>query len=115
MQTRIRELRQEKHMSQKYLAGRIGVSQTTLSKIEKGTTTPDALLLVSLSRFFQVSTDYILCLSDERISADELLLNNMHNFKQYKRIISMYQKMNSNQRDYFYAFLSSMFGETDGT
>lgn len=108
MKTRIRELRLEKNLTQKVLGESLGATQTMLSKIENGTSIPDALLLVNLSRFFKVSTDYILYLSEERTNADSLLADNMHNLKKYQRLISLYQKMNHKQQGDCFAFLSSM-------
>ena len=105
MKTRIKELRLEKKLTQK-----VGANQTMLSKIETGSSIPDALLLIDLSRFFHVSTDYILYLSEERTNADSLLADNMHNLKKYQRLISLYQKMNNEQQGDFYTFLSSMLG-----
>ena len=70
MKTRIKELRLEKNLTQQTLAKYLGTNQTTLSKIECGLAIPDAMLLISLSNLFHVSTDYILCLSEERLSAD---------------------------------------------
>ena len=115
MKTRIKELRLEKHLTQKILAEYLGANQTTLSKIENGASIPDALLLIDLSRFFRVSTDYILYLSDERTNADSLLADNMHNLKKYQRLISLYQKMNNKQQGDFYSFLCSMLGISEDT
>lgn len=108
MKTRIKELRLEKNLTQKGLSEYLGATQTMLSKIENGISTPDALLLINLSRFFNVSTDYILYLSEERTSADSLLADNMHNLKKYQRLISLYRKMNNKQQGDCYTFLSSM-------
>ena len=113
MKTRIKELRLEKKLTQKVLAEYLGANQTTLSKIENGTSTPDAMLLIDLSRFFRVSTDYILYLSYERTNADSLLADNMHNLKKYQRLISLYQKMNNKQQGDCYTFLCSMLGVSD--
>lgn len=108
MKTRIKELRLKKNLTQKALGDRLGANQTTLSKIENGISTPDAMLLIALSQFFHVSTDYILCLSDEWTNADSLLANNMYNLKKYQRLISLYQKMNHKQQEDCYTFISSM-------
>ena len=113
MKTRIRELRLEKHLTQKILAEHLGANQTTLSKIENGASIPDAMLLIDLSRIFRVSTDYILYLSEERTNADSLLADNMHNLKKYQRLISLYQKMNNKQQGDFYSFLCSLLGIPD--
>ena len=113
MRTRIKELRLEKHLTQKILAEHLGANHTTLSKIENGASIPDAMLLIDLSKFFRVSTDYILYLSEERTNADSLLADNMHNLKKYQRLMSLYQKMNNKQQGDFYSFLCSMLGISD--
>lgn len=52
MKTRIQELREEKNLSQTNLALKIGTTQATLSKIENGTSTPDAGLVILIADFF---------------------------------------------------------------
>lgn len=113
MKTRIKELRLEKKLTQQALAERLGINQTSLSKIECGASTPDALLLIDLSRFFHVTTDYILLLSEERLTADYLLENNMRNLKKYQHFVTLYQKMNQKQQGDCYNFLRSMLDLND--
>lgn len=108
MKTRIKELRLEKKMTQQALAEQLGINQASLSKIECGASTPDALLLIDLSRFFHVTTDYILFLSEERLTADGLLADNLCNLKKYQHLITIYQKMTQKQQTDFYNFLCSM-------
>lgn len=108
MKTRIKELRMEKNLTQQTLANYLGVNQTTLSKLECGLSTPDAMLVISASRFFQVSTDYVLYLSEERLSADLLLADNMHLLKKYQHLISLYQKLTPRQQKDCYNFLCSI-------
>lgn len=112
MKTRIKELRLEKNLTQQTLAKHLGVNQTTLSKLECGLATPDAMLITSLSRFFHVSTDYVLYLSEERLSADLLLADNMHHIKKYQHLISLYRKMTPTQQKNLYGFLSSILNDT---
>ena len=107
MKTRIKELRLEKKMTQQALAKKMGINQASLSKIECGAATPDALLLIDLSRFFHVTTDYILLLSEERLTADCLLADNLCNLKKYQHLITIYQKMTQKQQVDFYNFLCS--------
>lgn len=113
MKTRIKELRLEKKLTQQALAEQLGINQTSLSKIECGASTPDALLLADLSRFFHVTTDYILLLSEERLAADSLLADNMCNLKKYQHLITIYQKMTRKQQGDFYNFLCSMLGMSE--
>lgn len=68
---RIKELREKSGMSQLSLATKVGCSQNTISKIEKGECDPKASILVEMSKFFGVSVDYLLGLDDIDTS-DEL-------------------------------------------
>lgn len=113
MKTRIKELRLERKLTQRTLANYLGINQTTLSKLECGLSTPDAMLVVSVSRFFQVSTDYVLYLSEERLSADLLLADNMHLLKKYQHLISVYQKLTPRQQKDCYNFLCSILDERE--
>lgn len=62
--TRIYHLRDYRCMTNRELAGRIGISESQLSRIERGkTATVSSDILTGLSREFQVSADYILGLS----------------------------------------------------
>lgn len=108
MKTRIKELRLEKNLTQQALAKHLGINQTTLSKLERESSVPDAALLIDLSRFFHVSVDYILFQSEARLNADYFLADNMHYLKKYKHLIAIYQKMNYKQQGYCYNFLCSM-------
>lgn len=70
MQTRVKELRERKKMSQLNLAVRIGSSQNMISKIEKGESDPSGSLLLEMSELFGVSVDYILGRSGEKFTAE---------------------------------------------
>lgn len=64
MYTRVKELREQKRVSQMTLATRIGCSQNTISKIEKGECDPKASILIEMSKYFGVSVDYLLGVCD---------------------------------------------------
>lgn len=66
MKNRIRELRKERGMNQEVLADMVGSSQQTISKVERNTESLDIGLLIEISDFFGVTTDYMLCLSEEK-------------------------------------------------
>jgi transcriptional regulator with XRE-family HTH domain len=57
---RIKELRKQKKMTQKSLAGHLQIADSTLSYWETGKYEPDNESLKKLSRFFHVPIDYIL-------------------------------------------------------
>lgn len=64
IETRIRELRAEKNLSQLGLAKHIGVSQKAIDYWERGINEPKASYIVALCDFFDVSADYLLCRND---------------------------------------------------
>ena len=61
----IKDLRESQEMSQYELAKALQVSQSAVAKWELGKTEPTASALISISKFFKVSTDYLLELEDE--------------------------------------------------
>lgn len=64
MKNIIKDLRKEKGLTQMQLAIQLQIDQTTVSKWELGKAIPDTAMLITLSRFFDVSTDYLLGNSD---------------------------------------------------
>ena len=56
----IQSLRKAKGISQEELAERVGVSRQAVSKWESGQSIPDLEKIISLSDFFEVTTDYLL-------------------------------------------------------
>ena len=61
---RIYELRKESGLSQQALAKKINVTQKSIDFWEKGINEPKASYIISLAKFFQVSSDYLLGLED---------------------------------------------------
>lgn len=57
---RIKSLRTEKGLTQEKLAESLGISVEYVGKIERGKRTPSLDLVIAMSKFFHVSTDYIL-------------------------------------------------------
>ena len=62
---RIKQLREERGMSQVRLSMELGVSQETVSAYENGKHYPSVQSLMKLSEIFGVSCDYILGLSEQ--------------------------------------------------
>ena len=64
IENRIRELRKNHSMSQEALGAIINTTQQTVSKMEKSTFAISTDLLINMSYYFNVTTDYILGISD---------------------------------------------------
>lgn len=63
---RLRELRIEQEYSQESLAKRLFVSAQAVGKWERGEATPNPDMVAKLSEIFDVSSDYLLDISDEK-------------------------------------------------
>lgn len=63
---RIKELRQEKKMSQRDLAKTLDVSQQSVTKWERGLFEPNSSTLKQMAQLFNCSSDYLLGLSNDR-------------------------------------------------
>ncbi len=60
MYPRIRELREDRELTQKQIAQILGMSQTGYSKYETGENDIPTSVLVKLADFYQTSVDYLL-------------------------------------------------------
>lgn len=65
MYPRIRDLREDADMSQKKVAGYLGMSQTGYSKYETGENDIPTAVLIKLAKLYDVSVDYLLGLRDK--------------------------------------------------
>lgn len=63
--TRIKELRTERGMTQTALAKELNTTQKSVSKYETESLDLNTHTIVALCRFFEVSADYLLGLTDE--------------------------------------------------
>ena len=64
MYQRIRDLREDNDFTQKFVAEKLSFSSTNYAKIERGEVVLTAEILIKLSALYNVSTNYILGLSD---------------------------------------------------
>ena len=85
----IKELREEKGLTQDELAKKIPISRQAISKWERGLAIPDAQILLKLSEFFSVSVNEIL--SGEK--------KNKYNEKEINQIsLTLYKDRNNKKR-----------------
>jgi transcriptional regulator with XRE-family HTH domain len=68
MYERIRNLREDKDLSQEDIAKILNISQTTYSRYESGKLDIPSTALIQLSRFYETSIDYLLGITDEKYS-----------------------------------------------
>lgn len=65
MYKRIKDLREDKDLSQTEIAKILNMSQTGYSKYEVGTNDIPTKILIQLAKFYNTSVDYLLGITDE--------------------------------------------------
>ena len=61
---RLRDLREDHDLSQEQIAELLGIQQTVYSRYERGAQTIPLQHLVTLAKYYTVSTDYMIGLTD---------------------------------------------------
>lgn len=89
---RIRELRKSLNMSQETLAERIGTTQQAVSRMENNAYDIPSDILIEISKQFNVTTDYILGISDVKRDYNGQYRMNQEMDKCYD-IVQRYQKL----------------------
>ena len=62
---RIKDLREDHDLLQKDIANLLGISQQYYSEYEKGNRTITLSHLITLAKYYDVSLDYLVCLSND--------------------------------------------------
>lgn len=107
MKTRLKELRNTKKITQTALSVNIGCSQNTISRIELGEAVPNAEILIELSKYFNTSVDYILCLTDQK--------NNNSTISPSSRLAAYCQKLQAltkSDREFVYNMIDRLSQNT---
>jgi len=63
---KLKYLREERNLSQMQLAKILGVNQTTVSTWELGKKLPDFMNIIKISKFFGITSDYLLGLENQQ-------------------------------------------------
>ena len=75
---RIRDLREDKDLTQAEMAKLLGLYTTQYQRYERAETTIPADIIVDIARYHKVSTDYILGLSDDPNTNKWSIKNNVN-------------------------------------
>jgi len=88
----IASLRKEMKMNQHELADRLKISKSSISMYETEKRAPDINTIICLADFFDVSVDYLLGTTAERVRAEEQLILSSENEKD---LIQRYRNLNA--------------------
>lgn len=106
MRNRIRELRQEKKITQLQLSIELGVTQETISAYEHGKHLPSLSALMKMSEIFDCSMDYIMGLSPvRRIMTDS---NSTKDETQKEYLLNCYRRLGSKNKARLIAYADGL-------
>lgn len=92
MESRIKSLREQRGLIQEILAAELGITQQTLSRYEGDAAFIKVDVLKKLAEYFNVTTDYLLGLSDiKRDLSGQLKVN--ETIEEYYDLIEVYKKL----------------------
>jgi transcriptional regulator with XRE-family HTH domain len=66
MYQRLRDLRDDRDLTQQELADMLNISQTTYSRYESGALDIPSISLIKLAQFYETSIDYLVGLTNEK-------------------------------------------------
>lgn len=102
---RLKELREAKHLSQQNLGMKLNVSQAMISKYELGSAQPDYQMLKKIANFFNVTTDYLLENSDNKIAISTNLSETE------KELIYDFKRLDKTQKEKAQAYIKGLLQE----
>lgn len=98
---RIKILRIESKLTQEQFGNIFGIVKSTVSMYENDNSTPDTEMLKKLSKFFNVSIDYLLGLTDIREPAEELIKKGEVSVKPPSDIEKIYESLPAEEKEMF--------------
>jgi len=107
VESRIKELRVRRHISQEILGKELGVSQQLISRIEIDVQTLPVDLLIRMSEYFRVTTDYLLGLSDEKYN-EKIAAANAALMDEYYDLLMTYKSLGDRDRKLVINLIESM-------
>lgn len=89
--TKLYELRIAKGVTQGEVASALSVSNKTISKWENGTSSPDLSMLVSLAKYYDVSTDTLLGLEDKRKGTKQVIADEFRGLDRRETALKVFE------------------------
>lgn len=107
MCNRMKQMRENKGIIQAIMAHKLGVIQQTLSRYENDITCIKADVLIKAAKCFNVSTDYLLGLSE--IKRDMSMQKKMDNkIEEYYELVEVYSSLDEIDQKLFWNILQSV-------
>lgn len=117
---RLKELRESRHLTQKDLAQKINLTQSTIAYYENGKKLPTTDNLLSIAKFFNVSADFLLGNSKYRNFPDTAvhsLLGENPSYQdtpltsEHRKLISYFDRLESENKEFIVGKMIELYKE----
>lgn len=106
MENRIKNLREKRGLIQELLAAELGITQQMLSKYERDSSIIKVDVLKKLAEYFNVTTDYLLGLSDmKRDLVGQIRIN--ETIDEYYDLIEVYKKLDRYDQEMIWTMIEA--------
>ena len=107
MESRIKSLREKRGLIQELLAAELGITQQMLSKYERDSSIIKVDVLKKLAGYFNVTTDYLLGLSDvKRDLTGQIRIN--ETIDEYYDLIEVYKKLDKYDQEMIWTMIQAV-------
>ena len=112
MESRIKQLRQKRGVIQEILAAELGITQQMLSKYERGITLIKVDILKKIAAYFNVTTDYLLGVSDvKRDIKGQMKVN--ETLDAYYDLIEVYKDLDPYDQEMMWSIIQTVKKTSD--
>lgn len=112
MESRIKQLRQKQGVIQEILAAELGITQQMLSKYERDVTLIKVDILKKIAAYFNVTTDYLLGVSDvKRDIKGQMKVN--ETLDAYYDLVEVYKDLDSYDQEMIWSIIQTVKKTSD--
>ena len=107
MESRIKQLREKRGLIQEILAAELGITQQMLSKYERDVTLIKVDILKKIATYFNVTTDYLLGVSDVKRDLQRQMKMN-ETLDEYNDLIEIYKDLDSYDKEMIWSIMQTV-------
>ena len=107
MESRIKQLREKRGLIQEILAAELGITQQMLSKYEKDVTLIKVDILKKIAAYFNVTTDYLLGVSDVKRDLQRQMKMN-ETLDEFYDLVEVYKELDSYDKEMIWSFIQTI-------
>lgn len=104
MKSRIKELRKKRGLMQQRLASELGITQQMLSKYERDVSLIKVDVLKKIAKYFNVTTDYLLGVSDVKRDLQRQMIMN-ETLDEYYDLVEVYKELDPYDQEMIWSII----------